>query len=69
MYATISQCITGIFSFGHFAVTIRVIVVNVLKIADAFPLYHHFLKVSDFNPLSTNLTKWSNTLKQFVGIV
>ena len=20
-----------------------------------------------FNPLSTNLTKWSNTLKQFVG--
>ena len=24
-------------------------------------------KLSDFNPLSANFTKWSNTLKQFVG--
>ena len=23
--------------------------------------------LSDINPLSTNFTKWSNTLKQFVG--
>ena len=23
--------------------------------------------ISDFNPLSTNPTKWSNTLKHFVG--
>ena len=22
----------------------------------------------NFNPLSANLTKWSNTLKQFVGV-
>ena len=29
----------------------------------------HFLPVtfSSFNPLSANITKWSNTLKQFVG--
>ena len=38
MYATISQCITVIFSFGYFTVKIRVIVVNVLKIADVFAL-------------------------------
>ena len=24
-------------------------------------------KLSELNPLSANLTKWSNTLKQFVG--
>ena len=25
------------------------------------------LDLADINPLSVNLTKWSNTLKQFVG--
>ena len=27
----------------------------------------HLVKVNDVNPLSANPTKWSNTLKQFVG--
>ena len=29
----------------------------------------YFLILSKFNPLSVNPTKWSNTLKQFVGIL
>ena len=33
-----------------------------------FGFVNHFMKnVKGFNPLSTNITKWSNTLKQFVG--
>ena len=32
------------------------------------PQYKSYFKfIVAFNPLSTNLTKWSNTLKQFVG--
>ena len=32
-----------------------------------FGFVNHFMKnVKGFNPLSTNITKWSNTLKQFV---
>ena len=29
--------------------------------------FRTFGKIPLFNPLSTNPTKWSNTLKQFVG--
>ena len=33
-----------------------------------FGFVDHFMKnVKDFKPLSTSITKWSNTLKQFVG--
>ena len=28
---------------------------------------HHQIVHTSFNPLSANLTKWTNTLKQFVG--
>ena len=35
-----------------------------------FGFVNHFMKnVKGFNPLSANITKWSNTLKQFVGIL
>ena len=29
--------------------------------------YKFSINLDPFNPLSTNFTKWSNTLKQFVG--
>ena len=32
-----------------------------------FTIYKNLLKLDFINPLSTNVTKWSNTLKQFVG--
>ena len=33
-------------------------------------LFHQNLEILiDFNPLSANPTKWSNTLKQFVGFL
>ena len=33
-----------------------------------FEFVNHFMKnVKGSNPLSANITKWSNTLKQFVG--
>ena len=34
---------------------------------DKFHALHTAIRYTDLKPLSANITKWSNTLKQFVG--
>ena len=43
--------------------------VNIMTKVTKFPYspYECSIQCSNFNPLSANPTKWSNTLKQFVG--
>ena len=48
---------------GTYPIDIKLYCVN--KIKSYTNIWHHIL--SSFNPLSANFTKWSNTLKQFVG--
>ena len=57
------ECMKMEKDLGTYPIDIKLYCVN--KIKSYTNIWHHIL--SSFNPLSANFTKWSNTLKQFVG--
>ena len=52
---------------GVYYLIIKIIFRLIFIVTDHMIKKKHIKESSPFNPLSANHTKWSNTLKQFVG--